>query len=708
MYFSANKKYIRASLFGLFWGLGVSGTSNVWAQNIEADGVVTYGTRRVQARENLAYTLHVLSAEALEKALPRTLPESLSALPGVMVQKTAAGHGSPYIRGFTGNRTLAVIDGVRYNNATYRDGANEYFSHIDIFTLGQVEVLSGPASTLYGSEAVGGTISLQTCDSGYLDQNQEGVFIEGQQIMRLSSGDQSVVSRTMVNFGHAERWGARLGLSVKKFGDVRAQELGRLLHTGYGEHAWDIRLDGKLSDVWSAALVHQNFVQDDVWRTHSTIFAKPFAGTTIGSDQERVKDQSRSLSSVKFKGHTPAPFIDGAEITFSYQPRTESAHRVRANGMVIDQGFSSDLLALNAVFETGLAYANFTYGLDVSHETIESTRTDFDPLTQISQIRIQGPVGDDATYSQTGVFAQSAFDLGAGFGFELGGRWSNVRADIGRFEDPQSHQPIGFAKDWSNFSGSMRGQYRWGDVYRSNLWVAVSESFRAPNIADISRFGRSRSNEFEVASTSLKPENFLTGEIGYKLASDRFHLSASYYYTDMQDYIDTVPTGRMVGDMFEVSKRNSSQGHVQGVELGIDVELSEGLSLTSHVTWLEGRVSRPVIGGGVLTEPISRIMPLSGYASLNWSYDDIWVKGELSLVGKADRLSAGDREDTQRIPIGGTPAYSLLNLQMGWDMSAQVRWTLSANNLLDQAYRVHGSGSNEAGRHIVVGLNLSF
>ena len=140
--------------------------------------IVITGTRADRTLDEEPYPVEVVTLEILQRELPRTVPEALRSLPGVLVQKTASGHGSPYIRGFTGNRTLLVIDGIRYNNATYRDGANEYFAQVDQFTLAQIELVSGPASALYGSEAVGGTIVLTSRPSAMLEK--DGEYLEGE------------------------------------------------------------------------------------------------------------------------------------------------------------------------------------------------------------------------------------------------------------------------------------------------------------------------------------------------------------------------------------------------------------------------------------------------------------------------------------------------------------------------------------------------
>ena len=88
-----------------------------------------------------------------------SVPEALSETPGVLVQQTAHGQGSPYLRGFTGFRTVALVDGIRLNNSTFRDGPNQYWSTIDALAITRLEVVKGPASVMYGSDAVGGTVN---------------------------------------------------------------------------------------------------------------------------------------------------------------------------------------------------------------------------------------------------------------------------------------------------------------------------------------------------------------------------------------------------------------------------------------------------------------------------------------------------------------------------------------------------------------------
>jgi hypothetical protein len=100
----------------------------------------------------------VVTRRDLEERLPRSAPDALRFEPGVYVQQTAHGQGSPYVRGLTGQQTIMMFDGIRLNNSTFRQGPNQYFFTIDSRTVQKLEVLRGSASTRYGSDAMGGAL----------------------------------------------------------------------------------------------------------------------------------------------------------------------------------------------------------------------------------------------------------------------------------------------------------------------------------------------------------------------------------------------------------------------------------------------------------------------------------------------------------------------------------------------------------------------
>jgi outer membrane cobalamin receptor len=122
-----------------------------------AEVVVTanrYGSLRIKTPE----AIRVIDSKTIQKFQLHTAPEALLLTPGVFVQKTNHGGGSPFLRGLTGNQTLLLVDGIRLSNAVVRYGPNQYFNTIDVFSIEKLEVLRGNGSVQYGSDALGGTI----------------------------------------------------------------------------------------------------------------------------------------------------------------------------------------------------------------------------------------------------------------------------------------------------------------------------------------------------------------------------------------------------------------------------------------------------------------------------------------------------------------------------------------------------------------------
>jgi hemoglobin/transferrin/lactoferrin receptor protein len=150
---------------------------------------------------------------------------------------------------------------------------------------------------------------------------------------------------------------------------------------------------------------------------------------------------------------------------------------------------------------------------------------------------------------------------------------------------------------------------------------------------------------------------------------------------------------------------------VQGVEFAADVRLTDNWSVFGQLTWMEGELDQfPTSASVMVTEPLSRVVPLMGRAGVRWQSDSgkIWSELVCLAASAGDRLSSADKSDTQRIPVGGTPGWTLLLLRGGWQVTENVSLTASLENLLDEDYRAHGSGSNEPGFGGTAALTVRF
>jgi len=669
----------------------------------QLEEIVVTATRSELAIGNAPYSVSVLNEVDLrEERQVRTIPESMKELPGIMVQKTAHGQGSPFIRGFTGFRNLFLIDGIRLNNSVFRDGPNQYWNTVDPLSVSRMEIVRGPSSVLYGSDAIGGTV--QVLGRGYSDLGAAEGF-DGNAYYRYSDAENSNIYRLEAGYAAGNAFSAYAGGSYKDFGNLDVADLGDQHNTGYDEKDVDARLEYQFDGGSRVVLAHQWVDQDDAWRTHRTIFGESWQGTDVGNELRRSLDQTRKLTYLQWRNGEAFGFMEDITASVSYHDQEEERDRIRSDGRRDIQGFEVDTTGLWLQAATGSRLGRWTYGAEWYHDDVDSYHRDYNADGSFRGSRPQGPVADDSEYDMYAAFVQNQIAVGDRLSFILGGRYTRAELDAGTVVDPASGDIYSINEDWSQATGSARATYHLTRDGGYRLFGGVSQGFRAPNLSDMTRLDSNRSNEIETPVQDLDPEQFVTCEIGLKVGRDRWWGEASYYYTDIKDMIIRTPTGEIVDGEDEVTKKNSGDGDVQGVELQLGVKLTEGLTWFGIGTWMDGDVDTfPTSEPIKVSEPIDREMPLTWHTGLRWTALDgrLWLEGLVSHADKQDDLSTRDANDTQRIPPGGTPDYTVLALRSYYRLSGSLGLSLAMENITDEDYRIHGSGLNEPGRNLML------
>lgn len=667
--------------------------------------MVVIANRTETAPDQVPALVKTLTNKQMEERLVRTLPEALRETPGVAIQKTSNGQGSPFIRGFTGFRTLMMIDGVRFNNSTFREGPNQYWNTIDQYSLGRVELLPSQGGTLYGSDAIGGTVNAFTKGSGYLSEAEGSFFTHGQLDYRHSTAEHSNVEHLETSIGEGQRWGLHLGATLSEFGDVTDGSGQRQRNTGYDQWAFNARLDISLDDHWAFTAVHQQMRQNDVWRTHDTTSGVSFEGTIPGTNRIRLFDQNRTLSYARLAGTDLNGFIDAASLTVSFQTAGEEQYRVTGGGATTFQDVDVSTLGVDLQFESSSPIGRLVYGIDYYHDWLETDGAN----------NFAGSVADDASYDLLGIFLQDEIDAGDRVHLTLGGRYTHVRADAGKFEgrNPTTGAATGissYADEYQNFSGNFRFLVDLDDQDRYQIYGGVSQAFRAPNLSDLTRDDLSQGANREIPAPGLSPETYLTYEIGLKAQTETISASFGYFYTKIDDMI--VRNVIVTGPPVTYNKSNAGDGYMQGVEFSGRWQINPNWSIFGHIAWVEGEVDQYV--GNSTTdkrrEPLGKISPLVGYGGVRWQTADsrFWTEFVCLSYGEAARINASDMTDTGRIPPNGTPSFWLLTLRGGCKVTESLILTASLDNLLDQTYRYHGSGSNEPGFGATLGATVKF
>ena len=286
--------------------------------------VVVTASRELENKTDSTQSVETVTQEEFLEKNFRTLPEALALTPGVSVQKTTHGHGSPFIRGFTGRQNLYLVDGIRFNNSTFRSGPVQYANTVDGLGLERFELVKSQGSVLYGSDALGGTLNAMTVSSDYLDYDP-GFFQHGSLLYRYSTNSESHVGRFQQSLGSGGEWGLTFGATLKEFGDVRSNHYGTMRGTGYPEQNYDLKFEWSPSENHQLTFAHQYLNQDDVNRWHSTL-ANPggWEGLAPGGFTSRVYDQERSLTYLRYDGEPLSGPIQRYRATLSFQDSQDS------------------------------------------------------------------------------------------------------------------------------------------------------------------------------------------------------------------------------------------------------------------------------------------------------------------------------------------------------------------------------------------------
>ncbi len=672
------------------------------------DEIVVTATRRDLRIFDAPYMVQRIdSGFVQDRKMAKSITEVFADTPSVAPQKTSGAQGSPFLRGFTGYQTLLLIDGIRLNNSVFRSGPNQYWNTVDPFTIGRLEVVKGPSSVLYGSDAIGGTVNAITRSA---EVAPGGFNWHGRLYTRCASADDSLIGRAEVSGNVGQKLGFLVGTSFKNFNDLEAGgDTGHQDKTGYTERSCDFKFDYYPDPDSKLTFAHQCFRQDDAWRAHSTIRGVQWHGTTLGDDHVRALDQRRELTYLQYEVKRLDSFIDAARFSLSWHEQEEHELRVRSNRQSTRQGWRCRTLGLSAQFESDTPLGVFTYGGEFYRDFVDSFRRDYNADGSLKQVRIQGPVGDDATYDLFGLYIQDQFPITRDLEAIVGLRCIHARADADAVEDPLTGARVSVSGNWKALVGSGRLVYHIGEHW--NLFGGVSQGFRAPNFSDLTRLDIARSNEVEIPSMSLSPEKYISYEVGAKANYGRWSGQVALFYTDIENIIDRVPTGRVIGGKMEVRKANTGPGYVRGIELEGEYRLSRQWTLFGGIACMRGECyCYPTSAPVKERHPISKMAPPTAVLGARWRHPSgrLWFEAVTRMADKQDRLSPGDERDPQRIPPGGTPGYGVLTLRGGVQATKNLKLNAAIENVFDKDYRIHGSGQNEPGRNLVLSADWTF
>lgn len=397
--------------------------------------------------------------------------------------------------------------------------------------------------------------------------------------------------------------------------------------------------------------------------------------------------------------------IDSLHASVSLHRHYEDLNRVL--GSTAKEYREFEILAPGAFVHAGKKTDGgfFTAGVEFTTDLVESdgfnrsaagVRTDFE----------RGEIAGEAQVDLAGIFLQDEIDLGD-VDLTLGARYTWERIDAEDVDPSGLGGPNleDFEETYSALVGSAR--FLWHTSDDLKFFGGVSQGFRAPNLDDTTAVRLVLSGQTDFPNPDLDPEKSVNFELGARFREGPFQGQLVGFYTVLDDFIARVPAPSISPTAFV--KENFSDGWVKGVEASAMYEVTKAWSVRFDASWSIGNLDA-LVGTETKERPISKMNPATAHLAVRWQDEPKgpWIEGLVSAVRHQDRLSPTDETDTQRIPPGGTPGYTVLTVRGAIPVHQQATLALAVENFADRDYRFHGSGTNEPGTNFIATLDVRF
>ncbi len=670
--------------------------------------------RRTESAAVTPQAVTTIGAEDLARVSARLATDYLRGQPGVYLQSSGPGQGVLIVRGLKGSEVLHLVDGMRLNMTFFRNSPNQYIGLVDPYNLERVEVLRGSGATLYGSDAMGGVVQFLTPEQRFSGAAWDA---RGGTHLQFGSADLSKVGRAWAAVGHDT-----LSLSAGvTYADVQSYETGsggrlpgdQVAHRARG---YDLKT------LWAPAPGHELMLNLQAFEyprlpRYFEISAQP------NSDPPGLPQRSEALFEpndrqflhARYRYSVDSRLYDTLELHLARQIINDDRSVIpqrpdQAAGRRELERNRSTLDGLTLQLGKTLSDAlHLSYGLDLYRDAVDS-RKRCEPLAGSCPATAEIPVfADGSEQDSAGVYGAVQWRVSEDWRLDGGLRYSRIATDL----TATALSPAATIDD-DDLTGHLSSGYV---VQPGLLWTAnLSRGFRAPNLFDLGTLGpRGGSTQVNVPNPALTPETVISTDTGLRWNRDDISVEVVAFYSRYTDRIEArEPTGDMIangsfgctteGGCPAVQSRNISEATYWGLESGLDWTLARGTTLNAVVNFTRGTETRE----GAAKTPANRVPPINGRLGLRQAIGATFELEPYLLWADAQRRLDSDDQGDIRIAPGGTAGWGTLNLRASWSPSAQYRLQLEGLNLLDKAYREHGSGIDGPGAGAVLSLTARF
>jgi hemoglobin/transferrin/lactoferrin receptor protein len=712
-------------------------TIDLISKSVNLDEIVLSANRKSEHKIDVPYSIEIIKQKDIEFTNPATSGDLLSNTGQVFVQRSQAGGGSPSLRGFEANKVLLVIDGVRMNNAIYRGGHLQDVMTIDPNMLERTEVMFGPSSTIYGSDALGGVMHFYTKNAQF--STDEKMLVKANAMVRYASAAQEKTSHLDFNLGW-KKIASMTNITFSDFGDVRS---GSNKLTGY-TNVWDRnyyqdRINERDTMIknsdnnvqkgsgYSQVDIMQRFnIKTGQYMVHNLNFQ--YGASSFLPRYDRLNgDYNNGKFKFAENGYNPQKRILAA-YTLNYDGKTKISDNVKVilAYQKIDQdritrNFQSlnrktqeeDVTVLSAnvdAFKLIKEKHEVRYGLEFTHNDVQSKASFKNISTNIESAADTRYAGGGSTMTTFAAYVSHAWEVNKQFVITDGIRYTNTSLSS-KFTDTTFFKfPFTTANQKNQaLTGNIGFTWKLDNDYKVS--ILSNTGFRSPNVDDMSKVFES-STYVVVPNPTLKPEYTYNFEMGIsKVLQGKYKFDLSGFYTNLTNALvvadfklDGKDSAMYNGSMTKVkATQNADNAYIYGVSGGVQFDFNERVSFKSVLNYTYGRYISSNLDTVI---PLDHIAPMFGQTSLTYKakgFDGeffIRYNGKKSL---ADYSPSGE-DNLQYATVNGMPAWFTLNIRLGASLTKNLRLNVACENLTDNRYRAFASGMNAPGRNFIMSL----
>jgi len=666
-------------------------SENMYERDIQEHIQVT--ATRTQKRDiDIAAAVTAIDEELLLQQAPDVIAEMLRGQPGAFFQQTTPGQGIPIIRGLKGSQVLHMVDGMRLNNAFFRNAPNQYLGLVDSFATRRMEVVRGSQGSLYGADAMGGVLNILTIEPAYSGKDWQQ---EGRLYSSYDSVDNGWVLSTRTQ-GGKQGWGFAGGASYQDHSDRKSGSGEKLVPSAYKSKAADLKFVIASSERSSLMFSAQVMEQPSTPRYDELV--PGYGQEAPSSGQFLFEPNRRSFIHARYRLDGESAWFDQFEAHLARQVITDDRlTQEYGSPVIVTENNSSALDGLTLQFNSSLSSGmSVVWGAEYYTDSVDSDRfihtEDTDVLTEVRSRFPDGSSMDSTAVYLSGEWLSTGnFDLNGGLRYS----WFDISLPAN-----ESYGSIDLTP--SDLTGDIHAVYALKPTFK--LVANFGKGFRPPNIFDLATLGPRPGNRFNVANTQLDPETVWSYDLGFKTETDSLELEVFAFYLDYSDKITSVFTGEVTEDgRHIVRSENRNNVDIYGLEVGVYWAAMDDLHVFAVANYTRGEEQGDI--GPAL--PADRIPPLNGKLGLEYFFKDWRIEPYLLFAGHQDRLSPRDVRDP-RINPEGTASWGTLNLLLDWQATSSLQLGLRLENLTDKAYREHASGIDAPGRNIGLWVNYNF